>query len=283
MNFKSLLTCLLIPAALVSCRNFGKSSQEKPVAKVYDLYLYPSDLADRIPDGVSLDDSTRLARRLTDEWIREKLLLTRAEQSLSAEQKDVNKQLEEYRSSLLIFKYKQKLLSQNLDTVVSEQELQTYYNENSSNYILDGDVVKVTYVKVPLTSPQLWDVRRWYRSDLPEDQDNLEKYCINFAVNYMINSEQWFKFSSLIDATPFRVSNAESYLNYNRNIETSDSAYWYFIHILSRVPEGQVAPIELVRDNIRSVIINKRKIRFMAELENSVYQDGRSKNKVEIY
>jgi hypothetical protein len=283
MSGKILIFCLLILTALTSCNNFSKSEQEKPVARVYDLYLYPSEIADRIPDGVSQDDSLRLARRLVDEWIREKLLLVRAEQFLSDDQKNVDKQLEEYRSSLLTFKYKQKLLSQNLDTIVNEEELQSFYNENSSNYILDGDVVKVTYVKVPVTAPQIWDVRRWYRSEDPGDQDNLEKYCINFASNYMINSEQWFRFSGLIDATPLKISNVVSYLNYNRNIETSDSSSYYFIHILDRVPEGQVAPLELVRDNIRSVIINKRKIKFMEDLENSVYQDGRAKNKVEIF
>lgn len=261
----------------------NKQVQEEPVARVFDSYFYPSDLDRLIPDGVSSDDSTRIARRLIEEWVREKLLLNRAEQYLSAEQKDVDKQIDEYRSSLLTFKYKQKLLSQNLDTLVKPEELQEYYNLNSSNYILDTDVVKVNYVKVPVDAPQITDVRRWYKSEEPEDLDNLEKFCISFASNYMIKGDKWLKTNSLFDATPLKVSNLSNYLNYTKNIELNDSTYYYFIHIIERIQEGQIAPLSLVEEDIQSVIINKRKIKFIEDLETSVYNDGRAKNKVEIY
>jgi hypothetical protein len=261
----------------------NKSAIEQPVARVYDMFLYPADLARHIPEGVSREDSIRIARRLTEEWVREKLLLNRAEQYLSDEQKDVKTQMEEYRSSLLTFKYKQKLLAQNLDTIVNLDEIVLYYNSNSSNYILDNDVVKVNYVKVPVNSPQISDVRCWYRSDQPEDLDNLEKYCINYATNYMIQGETWFRFAKLIEATPLKIDNPKNYLNYNKNIEIRDTSFFYFIHIIDRVQEGQVAPMDLVKENIISVIINKRKIKFIEDLENSVYNDGRAKNKVEIF
>lgn len=268
---------------LASCKSLNKQKQEKPVARVFDLYIYPSDLDRLIPDGVAPEDSGRIARRITNEWVREKLLLNRAEQYLSDEQKDVKKQIEEYRSSLLTFKYKQKLLSQNLDTLVKDDELQSYYDLNSSNYILDNDVVKVNYVKVKIDAPQISDVKRWYKSEESEDLDKLEKYCISFASNYMIKGEKWLRAPNLFDATPLKASNLSNYLNYNKNIEINDSSFYYFIHIIERIQEGQVAPLPLVKEDIQSVIINKRKIKFIEDLETSVYNDGRAKNKVEIY
>ena len=283
MHQKHLIFFFSIVLVLASCGKMNKSKEEKPVARVFDLYLYPSDIDRRIPDGVSSEDSSRIARKLVEEWIREKLLLNRAELYLSDEQKDVGKQLEEYRSSLLTFKYKQKLLSQNLDTVITDQEMQSFYAANSSNYILDSDVVKVNYIKVPNNAPQINDVRRWYRSDQPDDLDNLEKYCIKYANKYMINGEKWIRFVNLIEATPLKIDNPKNYLNYNKNIEISDSSFYYFIHVIDRVEEGQVTPLDLVKDDIASVIINKRKIAFIEDLENSVYKDGRAKNKVEIY
>jgi hypothetical protein len=283
MNQEKIFFCFIIFIALAACNKMNLSQQVKPVARVYDVYLFPADLDRLIPDGVSPEDSARIARRLVEEWIRETLLLNRAEQYLSEEQKDVGKQLEEYRSSLLTFKYKQKLLSQNLDTVVSDQEMQSYYDLNSSNYILDNDVVKVNYIKVPMDAPQISDVRRWYKSDQPEDLDNLEKYCISYASNYLVNGEKWLRFANLIDAASLKIDNPTNYLNYNKNIEINDSSFYYFIHIIDRVQEGSVSPLDLVKDDIRSVIINKRKITFIEDLENSVYKDGRAKNKVEIY
>jgi len=280
---KSLIFCFLIFIALESCDKMNKSVQEKPVARALDLYLYPSDLVRHIPSGVTPEDSIRITRRLIEEWVREKLLLSRAEQYLSDEQKDVANQLEEYRSSLLTFKYKQKLLSQNLDTIVNEQEMKLYYIQNSSNYILDKDVVKVNYIKIPINVPQINNVKRWYKSEQPEDLDKLEKYCISYASNYLINGEKWLSFATLIESIPLKVDNPKNYLNHNKNIEIKDSSFYYFIHINERVQEGQISPLDLVKDDIRSVILNKRKIAFIEDLENSVYNDGRAKNKVEIY
>jgi hypothetical protein len=268
---------------LASCNKLNNKVQEKPVARVYNTYLYPSDIRKRMPEGLLPEDSIRIARRIIEERVREKLLLISAEQYLSEEQKDVEKQIEEYRSSLLTFKYKQKLLSQNLDTIVNDEELQSYYDQNPSNYILDADVVKVNYVKVSTDAPQISDVRRWYKSEQPEYLDKLEKYCATYASNYMIHGDQWLSFGNLIDATPLKLTNPENYLNYNKNIEINDSSFYYFIHIIDRVQEGQVSPLSLIKDDIKSVIINKRKIRFMEDLENSIYQDSRAKNKVEIY
>jgi len=282
--FQRFLTFLILAFLfLTSCDNFKNSEKEKPIARVYDLYLYPSDLKRRIPEGISTEDSIRVIRRVIDSWVKEKLLLKRAEQYLSGEQKDVEKQVEEYRSSLLTFKYKQKLLSQNLDTVISEQDLKSYYDSNSSNYILVDDVVKVSYIKLPFDAPRLNDVKRWYKSDLPEDLDNLEKYCVQHASNYLINGDKWFTFINLISSTPLQTNDPIKYLNANKYIEVADSSFYYFIHIIDRVKEGEISPLDLVRDDIRSVILNKRKITFIEDLENSIYNDGREKSNIEIY
>ncbi len=269
--------------SLIACGELPKKAEESPLAKVYDTYLYPSDLEGKIPKGISSEDSIHITRRLIEEWTRERVMLKRAEQYLSYDQKNVDKQIEDYRLSLLTFKYKQILLAQNLDTIITDEEMQKYYKDYSSNYILDADVVKVTFIKVPITAPQLNDVRQWYRSNNVENLDLLEKYCLNYADRYLIKGDKWYKFTDLIAGLPIKVDNPGKFLNYRTYIDESDSVFNYFIHIYERIPEGQVSPIELVKDNIRSVILNKRKIEFIQDLENSIYKDGLSRNQVEIY
>lgn len=274
---------ILIILFLYSCAQLKQKPAEKPVARVYDLYLYPSDLAENIPAGISDEDSIRIARRLIEEWARERLLLKRAEQYLSIDEKNIEKQIEEYRLTLLTFKYKQDLLKQNLDTVVTSEEIENYYQQYSSNYILDSDVVKVNYIKIAITAPQLDQLRRWYRSNNIEDLDQLEKYCQRYAEKYIINGNEWIKFIDLIEELPVKVNNPGRFLSYTTNIDVSDSVYNYLIHINDRIPEGQVSPLEMVRNNIRSVILNKRKIEYIQNLENTVFKDGLSKNEVEIF
>lgn len=267
----------------LACNRVNQSTQESPVARVNNSYLYPSDLSDHIQKGLSPDDSVKTAKRLIEEWARNELLLKQAEINLPEDEKDVHKQVEEYRTSLLIFKYKQKLLASNLDTIIPEKEIESYYGENSSNYILSSDVVKVTYVKVPLNSPDIAKIRRLYRSEKETDLKALEDYCQTYGQDCIINGNQWIKFNELIRETPLKIDNPGRYLNYNHNIESSDSLYYHFIHIIDRIPEGQVAPLQMVKDNIRSVLMNKRKIEYIQDLENSVYKEGLSRNQVEIY
>lgn len=283
MRFQPFIITLLLAGICTSCQYFVKSGNGEAVARVNDRYLYQSDLADAVPEGTGPDDSAVIARRYIDTWVKEQLLLHRAEQALSAEQKDFDKQIDEYRTSLLIYSYRQKLLTQKLDTVIGNEEIREYYENNLNNFILSQDIVKASFVKVPLTAPDMDDVRRWSRSGQSEDLDNLEKYSLNYAEKFDTFDNSWVYFSRIREQIPLAISNTSRYLRYNRNIETSDSLFHYFLHIEDHKPEGEVAPLELVQKDIRNILLNKRKIRFFQELESRVYTEGMNRNQFEIY
>jgi len=271
----------ILPAG---CSLIEKSDNKKePVARVFDTYLYRSELAEVIPEESSSQDSIVISKSYIDTWIRNQLMLNRAEVALTEEQKDVEKKIEEYRSSLLIYSYRQKLLQQKLDTTVKAAEIRDYYENNVNNFILSDVIVKASFVKVPLSAPNIARVRSWSRSGEPEDLDNLEKYSINYAEKFDMFDNSWVYFKNLMEQVPLKISQPDRFLRYNRNIETSDSLYHYFVHIQEYKTEGDVKPIELVRNDIRSILLNKRKIQFYNNLENQVYNDGANRNQFEIY
>jgi hypothetical protein len=273
----------VLAMAVHGCSLFNGNNPEEPVARVFEQYLYPSDLSDAIPGGTSLQDSIILAKRYIDTWVKDQLMLHRAEQELTEEQKDFKKQIEEYYRSLLIYTYRQKLLQQKLDTAVSEDEIESYYRENLSNFILGEDVIKGTFVKVPLAAPNVNDLRRWSRSNGEEDLDQMEKYCISYAEKFSDFNNSWIYFSSVSVQLPIQITEPGRYLMYNRNIETSDSQCRYFLHVSDHLSEGEVSPIEMVKDDIINIILNKRKIEFFQDLEQMVYNDGVSRNQFEIF
>jgi hypothetical protein len=274
---------MIFGLAVSSCSLMNGESQEEPVARVFEQYLYPSDISDAIPGGSTVQDSMIMAKRYIDTWVKDQLMLHRAEQELTEEQKDFEKQMDEYYRSLLIYTYRQKLLQQKLDTVVAEEELNSYYQENLSNFILSEDVIKGTFVKVSLVAPQISELRRWSRSNSSEDLDRMEQYCISYAEKFNEFNDSWTYFSSFSRQLPMQISDPPRYLRYNRNIETTDSDYRYFLHVADHLPEGEVAPLEMVSDDITSIILNKRKIEFFQELEQIVYHDGVNRNQFEIY
>ena len=265
------------------CSLINGNNHEEPLARVFEQYLYPSELDDAIPDGTPLEDSIILAKRYVDTWVKDQLMLHRAEQALTEEQKDFEKQIAEYHLSLLIYSYRQKLLQQKMDTVVSEGEIGSYYQENINNFLLGQDVIKGTFTKVSLSSPRIDELRAWSRSNSEDDLDQMEKYCISYAEKYSNFNETWVYFTSIKPQFPMTISQPSRYLRYNRNIETTDSLFRYFLHISDHLTEGEVAPLEMVSNDISSIILNKRKIEFFQDLEQRVYTDGVTRNQFEIY
>lgn len=266
-----------------SCSMFMHDNQEEPVARAFEEYLYPSDLAMVIPEGTNSQDSMLLAKRYTETWVKDQLMKHRAEESLTEEQMDFKTQIEEYHRSLLIFTYRQKLLQQKMDTVVTESEIHSYYEENTKNFLLSQNVIKGTFIKVPLSAPRLEQLRRWSWNNREEDLDQMEKYCLTYAEKYSDFNDTWVDFSSIKVQLPMKISNPARYLNSYRNIERSDSQFRYLVHITDHLTEGEVAPVEMVTEDITSIILNKRKIEFIKELEHRVYTEGVTRNQFEIY
>ena len=281
---KSIFSILAVFLVLSQgCSLFPDEEQEEPVARVFENFLYPSDLEKVIPSGTNAEDSMLLAKRYTETWVKDMLMKRRAEESLSQEQMDFKAQIEEYHRSLLIYTYRQNLLQQKMDTVVSEQEINSYYEENSKNFVLEQNVVKGTFIKVPLSAPDLDQLARWSWSNQEEDLDQMEKYCISYAEKYNDFNDTWIDFSTIRDQLPVQITDPVRYLNSYRNINTSDSLFRYLVHISDHLTEGEVAPVELVKDDIMNIILNKRKITFIKDLEHRVYSEGLSKNQFEIY
>jgi hypothetical protein len=224
-----------------------------------------------------------MAKRYIETWVKDQLMKHRAEESLTEEQMDFEKQIEEYHRSLLIYTYRQKLLQQKMDTVVNENEIQAYYDENTKNFLLDRNVIKGTFIKIPLAAPQLDQLRRWSWNNREEDLDEMEKYCLTYAEKYNDFNDTWVDFSSIRVQLPVRISDPVNYLRSYHNIERTDSLFRYLVHISAYLTEGEVAPIEMVSEDITNIILNKRKIQFIKDLEHRVYTDGVARNQFEIY
>lgn len=282
-HFKTLLLIGIILTGLSSCELLSKKEADQQVARVFDKYLFRSDVAHAIPEGSSHEDSAVIARRYVETWVRNELMLNMAEDALSDEQKDFDKKIEEYRSSLLIYSYRQKLLQQKMDTLITEEEIQEYYDNNINNFILSRDIVRGTFVKVPLSAPDIGSVRTWSRTSTPETLDQLEKYCINYADKFDTFDNTWVYFSAIQEKIPLSITQPARFLRYNKNIETSDSLYHYFVHVGEHKTEGETTPMILIQDEIKSILLNKRKIEFYQNLESQVYNEGVNRNQFEIY
>lgn len=82
---------------------------------------------------------------------------------------------------------------------------------------------------------------------------------------------------------PNNIENEDEFLQKNKNIEMTDSTHRYFVKINKHMLRNNLAPLDFVRDDIEKIIINKRKISFIKNLEENIYRDAEAKNKFKIY
>ncbi len=274
----------LILILLASCS--GKPEQEKnrvAIARANNEYLYADELSNFIPAGTSVKDSLELLKKVIDNWVRESLVIQKAENNLTDEQKNVQKQLEDYRKSLITYTYEKELVKQKLDTVVSNDEIEQYYNNNLSDFELKDNIIKVIYVKVSKKAPEIEKLRKLYKSDNMKDREQLAGYCHQFAENFYLDDNSWLLFDDLLKEIPIQTYNKELFLQNNRFVEVSDSLNNYFLNIKGFKIRNSVSPLSFEKDNIRNIILNKRKLELITKMKQDVYNDAANAKKIEIY
>lgn len=282
---RSLLYLLLLPF-FGACGFFDESpvGDEEPVARVYNNYLYRSEMIGVGAGAATPEDSIQAVRNYIDSWIRHNLVLRYAQDNLPDEEKQLNDRLRDYKESLLIYAYEDELVSQKLDTNVSEAAVRNYYTQNKDAFILKNDIVKLRYIMLPLTaSIRLDSIRWWLKNPNDFNRPKLQGFCKESATRYMISDSIWYNKEELTSLLPVSRFNLPSALSSAGYVEVSDSGYGYLIKFDAYHNKGAPAPEDYVRDEIVSILINLRKIEFISRIHKSIYDDALKSGDFEVF
>ncbi len=272
---KNHLLLVIAASVLLSCTGNNHSINRQVVARVGEKYLYLDEIPSLYNNPISPEDSISIVKNYIDRWVKKELILSRAEINLSPDYiTEIDKKLEDTRANLMIFQYEQQMMLQRMDTIVHEQDIQDYYEKNIERFNLSASLVKAVFLKVPVEAPNIDRVRAWYRSNEQKDIQDLESYCYQFADKYDDFGEDWISITVLQSELPDDIGDPERFLRNNNHFETSDSLYHYFVNIRDYRLKGTIAPIEYVSADIRNVILNNRKLEFIQELENGIYNEA---------
>ncbi len=283
MTYKSVILVALV-VFLGGCSGNKSEESRIAVAKAGDKILYYDQIPDLIQEGMSKTDSTAAIQGYIRRWARKELMCVKAEQNLTNEYKaEVNRQLDEMRDNLLIHQYQQQMIIQRLDTTVSDNELQEYYVSNMNTFSLTANIVKALFIKIPVTAPDIDNVRRWYKSSNSEDMRKLETYCYQFAVQYDDFYEEWIPFTHLLMLVPLECEDQEAWLAAHEYQELKDSNFYYFILIRDFKLRRTIAPFEYISDQVKTIILNNRRNDFLQKLEDGIYNEAVRDNTLKIY
>jgi len=287
---KFVLIGLCALSALSSCKMGGQLSDAtaelfrgEVVARVGDHKLHRSQLDSYIPAGVSPEDSSSLATRYINAWAENLLLVDMAEEQLSKSEKDVSKELEEYRQTLLKYRYEQLYINQRLDTLVTDNEIEQYYRENPQKFRLQRPILKARYLIIPADTRSLKTLRRLMSSDDDSDLTEAEALAGTVAIKYADLSDTW------MDAIPLAQELGLDYKTLlgaikNQEAELPDDAgNLRILYVVDMVQEGKTAPLEYCRERIRDLVLSARKHDLQTQLEQHLLEDARKNNRFVTY
>ena len=274
MRKKALIFILCL--VLFSC-DFFKDDSEIFLVEVYGKELFYKDIEHLFTPELDELDSLNLINNLREKWVKEQLLLQIAKINLPLVEQNVKSQVESYENALLIYSYQQELLKQKLDSVISEQEIQKFYSEKKNNFLLKDNVVKVNYIKLKREVPYLWKLKSLYKNNDEESRVSLEDYCYQFSQEYFIE-DKWQYVKDVFLSLPNNESSKNYPLRKGKSLEFTDDEFHYFLYIKEYKSKGSVSPLSMIENQIRSIILNRRKISFLEETEMKLYETALSKN-----
>ena len=283
--FKTLLKYGLVfitGILLIQCSD-TQNMPDTLVAQVGEKKLFLSEISEIIPNNMDKTDSAAMADDYVKKWVKQELVIQKANENLTPQQKDVSKELQDYRNSLIIYKYKNELMKQRMDTAVSSQQIEAYYNAHPENFNLSKEIVKAIFVKIPneVANPNL--LKSMVENTSSEGLSELREYCLQYAKRFDIFIDNWVDFDVVKNNVPEEIIDNERFLTGNKQIELRDSNYYYLVRIQDYRLKNELAPLEFVENNIKNLILNQRKIEFLKEVEENIYLEGIRKNKFKIY
>ena len=265
---------LTLSVSLFACKKAIQTDEPDALVKVNDRILTRNEVESLIPKGTTSADSLLLAESYIKKWVKDELVLKIAQRNLGSDKETIDKLVDAYRRSLLHKKKKEKLIQKKLSDEIQESDVLTYYDTNKEKFVLDKNLIKGLFLKVPADAPNLSEVKTWYKSGNVASLEKIEKYSIQNAAIYEYFFDKWVDFDEIRNNIPNQISNPESFLRTNKTLEVTDSSYCYLLNIRQVLLKGQVEPFEYAEPRIREILINQRKLDFIKEFEEELYNDA---------
>lgn len=268
---------------LASCKAISEFfDKEEVVAEVGQAKLRKSELDRVVPAGLPAEDSVRLARQYINTWALDQVFLNVAEQQLSKSEKDVTKELEAYRTSLLKYRYEQLYVNERLDTAVSDDAVQEYYETHSSKFILQRPVVKARFLSISEDSPMLKTIRKKMSSDEVEDIIEADSLAFSSAFKFTTWNNEWIDAAVMAREFGQDYASVLSGVSKGWNERTDTSGVVNAAYVTEIVPKGAMSPLEYSTPFIKDMIISARKQALVSALEHDLLEDARVNGKFVI-
>ena len=268
------LFCILLILLSISCVSPSNKENQKLVAKVHGKELYLKDLSTLMLTSTGSVDSLLIVENYIKKWVTDELVVAYAEHNLSSEQLEIDALVNAYRDALLKYRYQEMLVKTKLSPQISDEVMRNHLAKHSPDFLLDRNLIKGLFLKIPKDAPNLKDIKKRLKSFEEEDIEEIEKYSLQYAVNYEYFYDRWVDFGDVINKLPTKILNPTDYLKNNRSINVEDSSFVYLVSINEFLLQGALEPFDYAKPKIKEALINEKRIVFLRDFENELYNQA---------
>lgn len=268
---------------LTAC-GIDQTDAEQPIAKVYDTYLMPSDIQSIVSDAATPEDSLRIVKSYVQTWAKTQLLYHEAVTNANLNLDEIERRVMEYKYQLITHAFLQQYIAENLDTLITDHQIRAYYEANKANFELKQNIVKGLLFKISDQTPNKAKAYAWLRSRNPSDWEQLRSYAFSYTQNPVISDTTWIPLADLIRNTPLRneIKNEVQFLATQHYATATDGEYFYMLKIFEYKIADQTSPLEFVKEQIRDILLNQRKMSLQHQLEVSLLEKAKRSNNYKI-
>ena len=275
---------VLLTFLVTSCDYFRAPKEPKAIARVGKSYLYLEDIANLVPRKNKKKDSIAIVKSFIDRWATQKLLFEASERNISkAKVSEFNELIDQYKVDLYTKAYLEDLVIRQIDTVVTEAQIESYYNTNKQFFKNSSELVKMRYINLVKENPKFANIKAKFSSFTKKDRKELEHMAVQFK-SYAFNDSIWVDINQVYEKIPFiNLENKQKYVSSGMNFQYPDSTTIWLVKINNVLPKDSATPLEFLKPTIKQIIINNRKLELINTLEKEITNDAIKDNKYEIY
>jgi hypothetical protein len=270
-----IVVVIIILLLFKNCKGYNKPKQGNPLARVYNNYLYRSDI-EGLGKGLSPEDSAKQVATYIDKWVVDQLVLGVAVQKLGGKNDTkINRLVEAYRNSLIIANYEQELVNRELDTVVTPMQLADYYTQNKEEYVSGQNWLRCHFIKVKRDITEAEDLRRWFKSAKDSDFEKVKQFCLSKqGVSFALEKDHWVRYDKILAQLPGN-NLEQGYLSPDRVYDRTDDQYLYLLRVFEFRDKNAPTPLSQVQDEISRIILHQRRSEILQNLRKTATEKGK--------
>lgn len=279
------ICCFLLLLSFFSCKD--EKAMNRPLVAVGEHILWKEQLIEALPKGLSEYDSLQYAEHYIHNWIVDILIYQQALKNIR-DMKGIDQKVEDYKKSLILQTYLNELAAERVPSVVPEAEIKTYYEKNDAGLRLTESIIKGFILKIPANANDLQTLKELCmdeaRETSTETLDAIEKYCVGKASIYEYFYDRWEPLNRILETIPIpSIENEPEFLANNSFVEFQDSTSYYFLNIKDYLTINDKPPYEFSRKQINDILSNQKRITFIKEIENDLYNEAVQGEKIKRY